>query len=158
MALVTNMRYAYQLLKRMKPNLIQIYNHEQILELLKGLASYCKAETTFTFYFTILPLSRAFLSINNREMKSESGFSFAMASQPLWEQIKILQWMRNRSLLNWLARNIESRSKLNSEWGFILIWMHDVFFANAIEWCRDHQYQSNPNLTHMMSLHQTHAA
>ena len=48
----------------------------------KGLASYCKAETTFTFYFTILPLSRAFLSINNREMKSESGFSFAMASQP----------------------------------------------------------------------------
>ena len=75
--------YAYQLLKRMKPNLIQIYNHEQILELLKGLASYCKAETTFTFYFTILPLPRAFLSINNREMKSESGFSFAMASQPL---------------------------------------------------------------------------
>ena len=49
----------------------------------KGLASYCKAETTFTFYFTILPLSRAFLSINNIEMKSESGFSFAMASQPL---------------------------------------------------------------------------
>ena len=48
----------------------------------KGLASYCKAETTFTFYFTILPLSRAFLSINNREMESESGFSFAMASQP----------------------------------------------------------------------------
>ena len=48
----------------------------------QGLASYCKAETTFTFYFTILPLSRAFLSINNREMKSESGFSFAMASQP----------------------------------------------------------------------------
>ena len=34
-ALVTNMRYAYQLLKRMKPNLIQIYKHEQILELLK---------------------------------------------------------------------------------------------------------------------------
>ena len=48
----------------------------------KGLASYCKAETTFTFYFTILPLSRAFLSIDNREMKSESGFSFVMASQP----------------------------------------------------------------------------
>ena len=48
----------------------------------QGLASYYKAETTFTFYFTILPLSRAFLSINNREMKSESGFSFAMASQP----------------------------------------------------------------------------
>ena len=52
----------------------------------KGLASYCKAETTFTFYFTILPLSRAFLSINNREMKSESGFSFAMASQPFQRQ------------------------------------------------------------------------
>ena len=53
---------------------------------MKGLASYCKAETTFTFYFTILPLSRAFLSINNREMKSESGFSFAMASQPFGEK------------------------------------------------------------------------
>ena len=53
------------------------------MQLLQGLASYCKAETTFTFYYTILPLSRAFLSINNREMKSESGFSFAMASQPL---------------------------------------------------------------------------
>ena len=48
----------------------------------KGLASYCKAETTFTFYFSILTLSSAFLSINNIEMKSESGFSFAMASQP----------------------------------------------------------------------------
>ena len=78
----------------------------------------------------------------------------------LWEQIKIQQWMRNSSLLIWLERNNESRSKLNSEWGFILICMHvgDVFFANAIEWCTDHQYQSNPNLTHMMSLHQTHAA
>ena len=48
----------------------------------KGLASYCKAETTFTFNFSILTLSSAFLSINNREMKSESGFSFAIASQP----------------------------------------------------------------------------
>ena len=50
---------------------------------LKGLASYCKAETTFTFYFSILTLSNAFLGIDNREMKSESGFSFALASQPL---------------------------------------------------------------------------
>ena len=49
---------------------------------LKGLGSYCKAETTFTFYFSILTLLSAFLSINNIEMKSESGFSFAMASQP----------------------------------------------------------------------------
>ena len=30
----------------------------------------------------ILTLSNAFLSIDNRELKSESGFSFAMASQP----------------------------------------------------------------------------
>ena len=51
----------------------------------KGLASYCKAETTFTFHFSILTLSSAFLSINNIEMKSESGFSFAIASQPLWQ-------------------------------------------------------------------------
>ena len=49
---------------------------------MKGLASYCKAETTFTFYFSILTLSNAFLGIDNREMKSESGFSFAIASKP----------------------------------------------------------------------------
>ena len=48
----------------------------------EGLASYCKAETTFTFYFSILTLSNAFLGIDNREMKSEIGFSFAIASQP----------------------------------------------------------------------------
>ena len=50
---------------------------------LKGLASYCKAETTFTFHFSILTLSNASLGINNREIKSESGISFAIASQPL---------------------------------------------------------------------------
>ena len=50
---------------------------------IQGLANYCKAETTFTFHFSILTLSNAFLGIDNREMKSESGFSFAIASQPL---------------------------------------------------------------------------
>ena len=49
---------------------------------MKGLASYCKAETTFTFYFSILTLSNALLGINNREIKSESGISFAIANQP----------------------------------------------------------------------------
>ena len=53
-----------------------------LVHLLKGLAGYCKAETTFTFHFSILTLSNAFLGIDNREMKSESGFSFAIASQP----------------------------------------------------------------------------
>ena len=67
---------------------------------LKGLASYCKAETTFTFYFTILPLSRAFLSINNREMKSESGFSFAMASQPL-NQGRLTDAPLMRTVIQW---------------------------------------------------------
>ena len=52
-----------------------------IVSNLKGLASYCKAETTFTFHFSILTLSNAFLGIDNREMKSESGFSFAIASK-----------------------------------------------------------------------------
>ena len=56
---------------------------------IKGLASYCQAKTTFTFHFSILALSNAFLSINNRKMKSESGFSFAMASKPLL--VKMLQ-------------------------------------------------------------------
>ena len=50
----------------------------------KGLASYCKAKTTFTFHSCILTLSNALSSINNREMKSENGFSLAMASLPFW--------------------------------------------------------------------------
>ena len=50
---------------------------------LQGLASYCKAETTFTFHFSILTLTNAFLGIGNREMKSKNGFSFAISSQPL---------------------------------------------------------------------------
>ena len=49
----------------------------------QGLASYCKAKATFTFHSCILTLSNALLSINNREMKSESGLSLAMASLPL---------------------------------------------------------------------------
>ena len=43
----------------------------------KGLASYCKAKTTFTFHSCILTMSNALSSINNREMKSENGFSLA---------------------------------------------------------------------------------
>ena len=57
-------------------NKLQITNY-------KGLASYCKAKTTCTFHSCILTLSNALLSINNREMKSESGLSLAMASLPL---------------------------------------------------------------------------
>ena len=53
----------------------------------QGLASYCKAETTFTFHFSILALSNASLSINNRAIKSESGLSFALASQPFERKI-----------------------------------------------------------------------
>ena len=44
----------------------------------KGLASFCKAETTFTFHFSILILSNAFFSIDSRGMKSESDFNLAM--------------------------------------------------------------------------------
>ena len=58
---------------------------------LQGLASYCKAETTSTFYFSILTLSNAFLDIDNREMKSESGFSFAIASQPFKDASENIQ-------------------------------------------------------------------
>ena len=67
----------------------------------KGLASYCKAETTFPFHFSILILSNAFLSINNRGMKSESDFSLAMASQPF--QLEELHNQTNETLilLNW---------------------------------------------------------
>ena len=61
----------------------------------KGLASYCKAETTFTFHFSMLTLQNAFLSIDNREIKSDSGFSFAMASQPFEEALKNRIWITN---------------------------------------------------------------
>ena len=61
------------------------------MNLIKGLASYCKAETTFTFHFSILTLSNAFLGIiDNGEMESESGFSFAIASQPFVFELVIL--------------------------------------------------------------------
>ena len=55
-----------------------------VLQKIKGLASYRYryARTTFTFHFSTITLSNAFLSINQREIKSESGFSLAMASQP----------------------------------------------------------------------------
>ena len=36
------------------------------------------------WWWLILTLSNAFIGIDNREMKSESGFSFAIASQPFW--------------------------------------------------------------------------
>ena len=49
----------------------------------KGLASCCKAETTFTFHFSIINASESIWQCWNREIKSESGFSFARASQPL---------------------------------------------------------------------------
>ena len=56
---------------------------DQQTKTFKGLASNRLAETTFTFHFSILTLSNTFLSVNNKEMKSESGFSLAMTSQPL---------------------------------------------------------------------------
>ena len=54
----------------------------------QGPASHYSAETTFTFHFSILTLSNAFLGIHNREMKKENGFSLAMASQP-FQKIQI---------------------------------------------------------------------
>ena len=48
----------------------------------KGLASYCQAKTTFTFHFFTLTFSNAFFSNIDKEMKSESGYSLVMASQP----------------------------------------------------------------------------
>ena len=39
------------------------------------LAIALEAKPTFTFHLSILTLSNAFVNINNREIKSESGFS-----------------------------------------------------------------------------------
>ena len=61
---------------------LSVNNFRNTITSFKGLASYRKAETTFTFHFSILTLSNASLGINNREIKSESGISFAIASQP----------------------------------------------------------------------------
>ena len=76
---------------------------------MKGLASHCKAKTTFTFYFSILTLLSTLKKAFDREMKSESGFSFAMASQPFGRKsvliaqkyslvLKVFSFMPNHSL------------------------------------------------------------
>ena len=77
----------------------------------EGLASYCKAETTFPFHFSILILSNAFLSIDNKKMESESGFSLAiMASQPLcicwspWKTNDSLYWNGFRWIVIWIRQ------------------------------------------------------
>ena len=48
----------------------------------KGWLAIAKLKPLLFFISLILTLLKAFLSINNTEMKSESGFSLAMASQP----------------------------------------------------------------------------
>ena len=48
----------------------------------QGLASHCKAKITFTFLFSIINALESIWQCWNKGMKSESGFSFAMASQP----------------------------------------------------------------------------
>ena len=56
----------------------------------EGLASHCKAKTAFTFYFSIITLLSILKKAFDREMKSESGFSFEMASQPfikMWHNV-----------------------------------------------------------------------
>ena len=59
-------------------NIAQISNLNPIKKIwVKELASYHKADATFTFHFSILTLSSI-----NRGMKSESDFSVALASQP----------------------------------------------------------------------------
>ena len=54
----------------------------------KGWLAIAKLKTTFIFHFSILTLSNAFLSINDRENKSGCGFSFAMASKLFIKKFK----------------------------------------------------------------------
>ena len=49
---------------------------------LKGWLAIAKLKKPFTFYFSILTLLSILKKAFDREMKSERGFSFAMASQP----------------------------------------------------------------------------
>ena len=72
----------FRIERERKSNLLQ--------SLKKGLASHCKAEATFIFHSSILTLLNAFQSTNNREMKSESVFSFAMASQPFQKNLSFI--------------------------------------------------------------------
>ena len=60
--------------------------------IIKGLASHCKAKITFTFHFSIINALESIWQCWNKGMKSESGFSFAMASQPLQ---RILTFKKN---------------------------------------------------------------
>ena len=116
----------------------------------KRLASYCKADTTFTFHFPILTLSSAILSINNREIKSESGFSFAMASKPFWARFKLLHGVKCFALCvkqfflfqlenTWL--NFLSWQISGTQWGFnhiskvLLCFLYQTSFAgSSIVW------------------------
>ena len=59
-----------------------------MLVLSKGWLAIAKLKPLSLFIVSILTLSNAFSSINNREMKSESGFSLAMASQPFMDSSK----------------------------------------------------------------------
>ena len=86
---------------------------------MKGLASYCKAETTFTFHFSCLTLSSAFLSINDREMKSESGFSFAMASKPFSDAVHNL-YQKNSLMDSWKTNT------LNPYLGLLLLFIKSL--------------------------------
>ena len=95
---------------------------------MKGLASYCYAETTFTYHISISILSNAFLSINNREMKSESGFSLAIASQPFqfcgqscfnkkYFYRTGSRWkIRSTDLFTWSASGGPSEKSLQTRW------------------------------------------
>ena len=108
---------------------------------LKGLASYCKAETTFTFYFSILTMSNAFLGIDNREMKSESGFSFAIASQPLCTA----HWHQNKHFCSSLLWICQLRCK--KLWDNTTIQSHPLQDHLPCSWYRDDLFQSCSHVT-----------
>ena len=65
----------------------------------------------FTFHSSIFTLSNAFLSINKREMKSESDFSLAMASQPfgkVWHRTSFATSTAKYQLCCWPFHSIGS--------------------------------------------------
>ena len=127
----------------------------------KGLASYCKAETTFTFHFSILTLSNASLCINNREIKSESGISFAIASQPFLKSPTMSPAETHTSNLAWFQKifSLVLHSDVDSEenskrplWSFCLYTFAQDLAEEVRPSCKGEWKENKINEENVLSL------
>ena len=81
----------------------------------QGLASHWSAKTTFTFHFSINDDLESIWKCWNREMKSESGFSLAIASQP---------FKRFHMEKNWAQKYICGEKMTNIRSALLMQYLH----------------------------------